>query len=30
MLEMERVGDPLTACVGHEDPNAMIVIRGMQ
>jgi hypothetical protein len=30
MLEMERVGDPLAACVGHDDSNAMIMIRGMQ
>jgi hypothetical protein len=30
MLESKRVGDPLTACVSHEDLNAPIVIRGMQ
>jgi hypothetical protein len=30
MLEMEGFSDPLAACVGHEDSNAMIVIRGMQ
>jgi hypothetical protein len=30
MLETERVGDPFVACVGHEDLNAAIVIRGMQ
>jgi hypothetical protein len=29
MLEPERVGDPLAACVGHENPNARIVILGM-
>ncbi len=30
MLEMECVGDPLAACVSHEDSNATIVIHGMQ
>jgi hypothetical protein len=30
MLETERVGDPLAACVSYEDSNATIVIRGMQ
>ncbi len=30
MLEPERVGDPLAACVGHENLNALIVIHGMQ
>ncbi len=30
MLEPERVGDPFAACVGHENSNASIVIRGMQ
>jgi hypothetical protein len=29
MFELERVGDPLTACVDHENPNAWIVICGM-
>jgi hypothetical protein len=29
MLEIERVGDPLAACVGHEDLDATIVIHGM-
>jgi hypothetical protein len=29
MLETELVGDPLAACVGHEDSNATIVICGM-
>ncbi len=28
MLEMERVGDPFAAHVGHEDSNAIIVICG--
>jgi hypothetical protein len=30
MLELERVGDPLAACVSHEDLNATTVIWGMQ
>ncbi len=29
MFEMKRVSDPLTACVGHENPNTLIVIYGM-
>ncbi len=29
MFEPERVDDPLTTCVGHENPNALIVISGM-
>jgi hypothetical protein len=29
MFDMEHVGDPLTTCVGHENPNALIVICGM-
>jgi hypothetical protein len=29
MFEPERVSDPLAACVGHENPNALIVIRGL-
>jgi hypothetical protein len=30
MLETEHVGDPLTACVSHEDSNATIGICSMQ
>ena len=30
MLDVERVGDPFTARVGHEDLNATIVIHDMQ
>ncbi len=30
MLESECVGDPLAACVGHENSNETMVIRGMQ
>jgi hypothetical protein len=30
MLETERVDDPLTTSVGHDDLNATIVICGMQ
>ncbi len=30
MLELECVGDPLTASVGHENSNALIVFCSMQ
>jgi hypothetical protein len=30
LLELERVSDPLAACVSHEDSNTTIVICGMQ
>jgi hypothetical protein len=30
MLELERVGDPLAARVGHENLNTTIMIHGMQ
>jgi hypothetical protein len=30
MFELESVGDPLTACVGHENLIARMVICGMQ
>jgi hypothetical protein len=29
MFELECVSDPLAACIGHESPNASIVIFGM-
>ncbi len=29
MFELERVGGPLTICVGHENMNATIVMCGM-
>jgi hypothetical protein len=30
MLALERAGDPLAACVSHEESNATIVICGMR
>ncbi len=29
MFEPEHVGDPLATCVGHDNPNALIVICSM-
>ncbi len=29
MLDLECVGDPLAACISHEDLNATIEVRGM-